>query len=69
MSNKPGKLRKEYSAALIHSGVRGKYAKKNPDDKNLVSIEPDLHELFPDSAAVNKALREYLSQQKTPPQR
>lgn len=65
MNSKPGKLRKEYPAALIKFGVRGKYAKKFHEDNNLVSIEPDLLAQFPDSAAVNKALRDYLSQQKS----
>lgn len=64
MSNKSGKLRKEYPAPLIRSGERGKYAKKYKEDNNLVLIEPDLHEHFPDSAAVNKALRDYLAKQK-----
>lgn len=64
MSNKPGKLRKEYPSALIQSGERGKYTKKYRADNNLVLIEPDLHAIFPDSAAVNKALRDYLSQKK-----
>jgi hypothetical protein len=65
MSTKPSKLRKEYPDALIQSGVRGKYAKKYREGNNLVLIEPDLHALFPDSAAVNKALREYLAQQRS----
>jgi hypothetical protein len=64
MSTKPGKLRKEYPAALIQSGVRGKYAKKYLEDNNLIVIDPDLRAQFPDSTAVNKALRNYLAQQK-----
>jgi hypothetical protein len=65
MSNKENELRPEYPADLIKSGVRGKYAKRYRDEgTNLVRIDPDLRELFPDSAAVNRALREYAEKQK-----
>jgi hypothetical protein len=43
-------------------GVRGKHAKRFREGTNLVVIAPDLHEIFPDSEAVDKALRDYLSQ-------
>jgi hypothetical protein len=57
MSSKKDGLRPEYSADLIKSGVRGKYAKRYKEEgTNLVLIDRDLRELFPDSAAVNKAL-------------
>ena len=52
-------LRSEYPADLIKSGERGKYAKRYREGTNIVLIEPDLHRLFPDSAAVNRALRKY----------
>ncbi len=52
-------LRPEYPADLIKSGERGKYAKRYREDTNMVLIEPDLHRLFPDSEAVNRALRKY----------
>jgi hypothetical protein len=38
-------------------GVRGKYAKRYADGRNVIVISPDLAEIFPDSAAVNEALR------------
>ena len=38
-------------------GVRGKYARRFREGTNLVLLEPDLAERFPDSAAVNRALR------------
>lgn len=62
MSNsKSDDLRSEYSPGLIKSGVRGKYAKRYLEEgTNLVLIDPDLHEIFPNSEAVNRALREYL---------
>lgn len=52
-------LRAEYSADLIKSGVRGKYASRYKQGTNVVVIEPDLHKLFPDSESVNRALRQY----------
>ena len=52
-------LRPEYSADLIKSGVRGKYASRYKEGTNIVVIEPDLHKIFPDSEAVNRALRQY----------
>lgn len=38
-------------------GVRGRYAAKYAEGKNVVLLEPDIAQSFPDSAAVNKALR------------
>jgi hypothetical protein len=65
MSSKKDQLRPEYPADLIKSGVRGKYAKRYREEgTNLVLIDPDLRELFPDSASVNKALRDYAAQRK-----
>ena len=37
--------------------MRGKYYSKAIAGINLVLVEPDLAKLFPDSAAVNRALR------------
>jgi hypothetical protein len=59
-------LRKEYPESLIKSGVRGKYAKSYREGTNVALIDPDLHELFPNSEAVNRALREYVSKGRTP---
>jgi len=59
MNNNEDALRPEYPADLIKSGERGKYAKRYREGSNIVVIEPDLHRLFPDSAAVNRALRQY----------
>jgi hypothetical protein len=50
-------LREEYDLSLLQGGVRGKYYKQASAGANLVLIEPDLAELFPDSASVNRALR------------
>jgi hypothetical protein len=38
-------------------GVRGKYAKQYAEGTNLVVIDPDVAEYFPDHDAVNEALR------------
>jgi hypothetical protein len=65
MSSKEKDLRPEYPADLIKWGVRGKYAKRYREEgTNLVLIEPDLHRLFLDSAAVNRALRDYVDKRK-----
>ena len=38
-------------------GVRGKYAARMAEGSNVVVLEKDVQKLFPDSAAVNTALR------------
>jgi len=38
-------------------GVRGKYAKQYHQESNIVVLEPDVAERFPNSEAVNSALR------------
>jgi hypothetical protein len=38
-------------------GVRGKYYGRYQQGTNLVLLEPDIAEAFPDSASVNRALR------------
>ena len=50
-------LRREYDLSRLSNGVRGKYYRRAVQGTNLVLIEPDLADLFPDSAAVNRALR------------
>lgn len=55
----------EYPEDLIRSGVRGKYAKRYREGTTIVLIDPDLHKLFPDSEAVNRALREHASKKRT----
>jgi hypothetical protein len=65
MSNDKDTLGEEYPAELIKSGIRGKYAKSYREGTNIALIDPDLHSLFPDSEAVNHALREYVSTKRT----
>ena len=62
MNSEANDLRPEYPEELIKSGVRGKYTKRYREGTNVVLIDSDLHKLFPDSASVNKALREYVAQ-------
>jgi hypothetical protein len=50
-------LRPEYDLSRLKGGVRGKYYRKATAGTNLVLIEPELSELFPDAASVNRALR------------
>lgn len=38
-------------------GERGKYAKRFAEGTNIIVLDPDVAELFPDSKAVNEALR------------
>jgi len=41
----------------LKGGVRGKYYARAAKGTNLVLIDPDLANLFPDAEAVNRALR------------
>ena len=38
-------------------GVRGKHAASYAEGSNVVVLDPDVAEVFPDSQSVNKALR------------
>jgi hypothetical protein len=62
MKSDKDEIRDEYPEELIKSGVRGKYSRRFREGANVVLIAPDLHEIFPDSKSVDKALRAYLSQ-------
>jgi hypothetical protein len=50
-------LRSEYDLSKLKGGVRGKYYRKATAGTNLVLIEPELTEVFPDTESVNRALR------------
>jgi hypothetical protein len=50
-------LRQEYDLSELTGGVRGKYYRRATAGTNLVLIDPDLTKMFPDSEAVNRALR------------
>ena len=51
----------------LRGGVRGKYYERYKQGTNVVLLEPDVAKVFRDSATVNKALRQYLSEHGTPP--
>ncbi len=65
MNSDKDTIRDEYPEELIKSGTRGKYTARYRDGTNVVLIDPDLHKLFPDSEAVNRALREFVSVKRT----
>lgn len=52
-----GELRPEYDLSKLKGGVRGKYYERARAGTNLVLIEPDLANVFPDTDSVNRALR------------
>lgn len=51
----------------LSGGVRGKYYERYMLGTNVVLLEPDVATVFRDSAVVNQALREYLSEHGAPP--
>ncbi|MFZ2807525.1 MAG: hypothetical protein WA081_07710 [Desulfosalsimonadaceae bacterium] len=53
MNNDPDML----EAYDFSKGVRGKYAKRYAEGTNVVLIDPDVAEFFPDHDTVNDALR------------
>ena len=57
-------MRPEYD---LRGGVRGKYYERHQRGTNVVLLEPDLAGVFHDSATVNQALREYLTEHGNPP--
>jgi hypothetical protein len=62
-SRKPpvDEMREEYD---LRGGVRGKFFAAYQKGTNVVLLEPDVAEAFRTSDAVNRALREYLSERR-----
>ncbi|OAB59375.1 hypothetical protein AY600_00400 [Phormidium willei BDU 130791] len=50
-------LRPEYNFAQMSGGVRGQYVERYRTGTNIVRLDPDVAQAFPDDAAVNEALR------------
>ncbi|MDB9309602.1 hypothetical protein PN471_13370 [Aphanizomenon sp. CS-733/32] len=50
-------LRPEYDFAQMQGGVRGKYIERYRQGTNLVLLDPDIAQAFPNDNAVNEALR------------
>ena len=53
----PGELRSEYKRSDFGALVRGKYVERLQASSNVVILDPDVADLFPNAAAVNTALR------------
>jgi hypothetical protein len=58
-------MRPEYD---LRGGVRGKYYERYRQGTNVVLLEADVAKVFRDSATVNQALRQYLSEHGTAPE-
>ncbi|MEH2444264.1 MAG: hypothetical protein V7K18_00315 [Nostoc sp.] len=50
-------LRPEYDLAQMKGGVRGKYVERYCTKTNLVLLDPDVAQAFPNDEAVNEGLR------------
>ncbi len=50
-------LLSEYDFAQMEEGVKGKYIERYRAGTNLVLLDPDVAQAFPNDAAVNGALR------------
>ena len=60
-------LRPEYDLGeLLRSGVQGKYADRYREGTNLVLLDGDVAEAFPNDEAVNEALRLVIKLTKEP---
>ena len=58
-------LRPEYDFASMKGGVRGKYLKRFREGTNIVLLDPEVAEAFPNDEAVNVALRGVLNTART----
>jgi len=54
---KEDELCPEYDLSQLKGRVRGKYVERYRKGTNLVLLEPDVAEAFPDADSVNEALR------------
>ncbi len=60
-ARKPNGMRREYDLSQLKGGVRGKYYRRFSEGSNLVLLDPDVADAFPDAKAVNEALRVLLN--------
>lgn len=56
-SGNKDEMRDEYDLSKLKGRVRGKHYEDFQKGTNLVLLEPDVAEVFPDSSSVNEALR------------
>lgn len=54
-------LRQEYRRADFGEMKRGKYASRTATASNVVVIDPDISQVFPNAKAVNDALRSLIN--------
>jgi hypothetical protein len=50
-------MRPEYDLTQLKNRVRGKYVERYREGTNLVLLDSDVQEAFPDAESVNEALR------------
>lgn len=55
--NSEDEMQPEYDLSKLKGKVRGKYVKRYREGTNLVLLESDVQEAFPDTESVNEALR------------
>lgn len=60
MSKSDDDLKPEYNLKSLGKGVRGKYFGQYQKGTNVVVIDPELSNAFPNTKAVNDALRKVL---------
>lgn len=53
-------MRDEYDFSELKGAVRGKYLERFRSGTNLVLLQPDVADAFPDAESVNEALRSLL---------
>ena len=59
-TERPDELRPEYKRSDFGTIIRGKYADRIKEESNVVLLEPDIAQAFPNDEAVNNALRSLL---------
>jgi len=58
---KSSELRPEYDFSSMKGGIRGKYVDRLRKASNIVLLEPEVAQAFPNSEAVNQALKGILN--------
>jgi len=56
-SNEEDEMKEQYDLSKLKGQVRGKHYDAYQQGTNLVLLEPDVAEAFPDASSVNEALR------------
>ncbi len=55
-------LRPEHDETLLKNGIRGKYAERYTAGTNIIKLDPDVVEVFPNEKVVNEAFRSLLKE-------